>query len=148
MTKIKTLSDIRARCSLSEKGCWVVKNSNALLYTNWYYNGKKYGGHRLVKILEGYVFKESEWALHSCDNRRCVNPNHIFIGTQADNNKDMFKKGRGRNGQREKTHCVRGHEFNKENTRFYKNKRGSMTRLCKVCHKIKKTMGAYEFRKT
>ena len=32
--------------------------------------------------------------LHSCDNRRCVNPNHLFIGTQKDNIHDMMNKNR------------------------------------------------------
>lgn len=36
-------------------------------------------------------------ALHRCDNPACVNPTHIFPGTQADNNRDMYAKGRARN---------------------------------------------------
>lgn len=34
-------------------------------------------------------------ACHTCDNKLCVNPNHIFIGTRSDNMNDMISKGRG-----------------------------------------------------
>lgn len=39
---------------------------------------------------------------HKCDNPQCVNPSHFFIGTKADNNKDMYEKGRDKHARGEK----------------------------------------------
>ena len=39
---------------------------------------------------------EGLWVLHRCDNRKCVRPDHLFLGTSLENNRDMYAKGRGR----------------------------------------------------
>lgn len=50
--------------------------------------------HRFSYIIANGEFSRDLLILHKCDNPGCVNPNHLFIGTQFDNMNDMRSKGR------------------------------------------------------
>lgn len=70
--------------------------------------------------------------LHICDVRSCINPDHLYAGTQKDNVRDMMNRGRDRGpvfGNRKKTHCIRGHELTEEN--IYRDR--NQGRHCKTC---------------
>ena len=55
---------------------------------------KQVYAYRLALLVYGNPVPADQCVLHKCDNPNCVNPNHLMIGTQAENIKDMFKKGR------------------------------------------------------
>jgi hypothetical protein len=89
--------------SITESGCWIwIGKLTPQGYgrsSKDYSNTRTSGAHRLsfetyrVPILEG------QHVCHVCDIRCCVNPQHLWVGTHADNMRDRTEKGRGTKGR-------------------------------------------------
>ncbi len=81
----------------SNDDCWSWKPSKG---KPWHCTFSRHGGaHRFsMEIFLGRKLKIGEWVLHKCDNPNCVNPYHLFIGTAADNSRDMTNKNRQTKG--------------------------------------------------
>lgn len=83
-----------------ESGCWNwVKASFKGGYGRISISGKICAAHRVSYTLSHGEIGEDLCVLHKCDNPRCINPDHLFVGTQMENMLDKCKKGRHRNGR-------------------------------------------------
>ena len=76
-------------------GCW---NWKASFHRDGYgffrFEGKMQLAHRVsYKLFKGPI-PEKMYICHTCDNPACINPSHLFLGTQKDNMDDMKRKGR------------------------------------------------------
>ena len=84
---------------VTETGCWIwtaatYKSSGGDLYGNFQIDGALDGAHRAAWRLFVGPIPEGMHVLHRCDVSLCVNPAHLFLGTNQDNVDDKMRKGR------------------------------------------------------
>ena len=121
------------------EGCWLFTGYRASHgYGSHRYQGKAYRAHRLAYLLTYGTLPSDLNVCHHCDNPGCVRPDHLFLGTQADNMRDMIAKGRGivggggfvpGSGPKNRPVCMRGHAMTGDNVRI----RPSGRRVCREC---------------
>lgn len=110
-----------------EAGCWIWMGAIS----------GKYGAtpaqilaHRFSYELYKGAIPPGLFVLHRCDNRLCVNPNHLYVGTHKDNVIDALMRDRYNPHNRVKTVCFKGHPLSGDNLYIIPS---SGTRQCKIC---------------
>ena len=81
---------------VDENGCWNC-NSHCTDGHGYPHCGINYKTIKVCRVMYEKAYgriPKGLCVLHKCDNRKCINPEHLFIGTKDDNNKDKMRKGR------------------------------------------------------
>ena len=89
-------------CTRQPGGCWIWdlkgRTKDGYAFGTWPPK-KRRTAHRISYEAHIGPIPEGMMVLHKCDVRDCVNPEHLFLGTQIDNVHDMMDKGRFSNGR-------------------------------------------------
>jgi hypothetical protein len=113
-------------------GCyeWTGAKS-ALGYGRLRYKDRAYVASRFAYVAWVGDVPSGAEVCHRCDNPSCINPAHLFIGSHAENMRDMAAKFRL--PAQSRTHCKRGHELTPDNIVPTRGK--SLRRKCKTCER-------------
>lgn len=79
--------------------CWIWKASPASRYGKYMIEKRYISAHRISWLFFVGTIPKGKYLCHTCDNMKCVNPAHLFLGSPRDNTQDMIRKGRNRKGE-------------------------------------------------
>lgn len=87
---------VMAHVEKNENGCWLWRGSiKSNGYGSMSYDGKFYHPHKaMLELKLGRPLLPGYESRHGCDNRPCINPDHLEEGTRADNMRDCVERGR------------------------------------------------------
>ena len=86
---------IQDRTTINPLGCWIWHGARSKSgYGNIGRCGKTMAAHRVAYRIWNGDIPDGMCVIHVCDDRACCNPAHLYLGTQKENIRDMFARGR------------------------------------------------------
>jgi hypothetical protein len=103
--RLELQKKLRANRLKLSSGCWVWTGNwwKQTGYGLFWLKGKRIGAHRITWVAYRGDIPKGLSVLHKCDNRICIRPSHLFLGTQLENIQDCCRKGRNRGNHRKLT---------------------------------------------
>jgi|SRR5581483_10008376 len=104
-------------------GCWIwMRGLSSTGYGDVNREGKHQPAHRYVFSKLRGAIPEGKHVCHSCDVRECVNPEHLFLGTNTENILDSVRKGRRKGITRRRPTFPNGYKAQSEDTKARRRK--------------------------
>lgn len=111
-----------SRVQHAENGCWLWQGASVNGRGQLSVNGKNMLATRFAYQQFKGAIPDGMYVCHTCDDPRCVNPDHLWLGTARENAQDGIAKGRMAQNIKSRT-CKQGHEFTGKD--------------CRECHKAR-----------
>lgn len=111
MRKEELKKRLNERCAINEfTGCWEwTRSSNGSGYGSFNFNGVHTTAHRQSYMAYKGEIPQGIIVCHTCDNKKCINPEHLFLGTYKDNYRDAVSKGKVQLGMKKRKEKIELH---------------------------------------
>lgn len=93
--KLSRLKELYEKQVIRQEACWDWKGTlHRTGYAVIQYDGKQIGAHKASWLIHKGALTEKLWVLHKCDNKKCTNPEHLYLGSPSRNSLDREERQR------------------------------------------------------
>ena len=132
----RTIARFKAKYTETTEGCWIWKAARDTRGYGLFWHANHHNkAHRFSWMLANQQsIPEDLQVRHTCDCKPCVRPDHLILGTGADNKQDWLDRGFIPTNV-----CIEGHEMTEANTYYsIRPENGRQRRHCRACRKLAK----------